>query len=128
MGALFGLNLDVREVDDFAVDFLFYDSHIGVISIYLLLVGPWLSTQYWLPLFGFLLVFGGGTKVHFRLGVNNGKFEHLLVHCPKLLIKYFFWGANEFICKAIKVKRYVDAFIISFLASVFFSFLLPFSS
>lgn len=70
MGALFGLNLDVREVDDFAVDFLFYDSHIRVISIYLLLVGPWLSTQYWL--FGFLLVFGGGTKVHFRLGVNNG--------------------------------------------------------
>jgi hypothetical protein len=28
-----------------------------VLSIYILLVGLWLSTFYWLPFFGFLLVF-----------------------------------------------------------------------
>jgi hypothetical protein len=75
-----------------------------------MVVNSILASTFW-----FFISVWGGTKVHFRLGVNNGKFEHLLVHCPKLLNKILFvWGPMNSYVKPLRSKgRYMLSFFFS---------------
>ncbi len=65
-----------------------------------------------------------------NLGANNKKFVHLL-YGPELLIKYYLFGTNEFMCKVIKAKVGINvstSHMISFFLSWYHSFFLIFVS